>query len=110
MAPGSCIVDLAAERGGNCELSRPDQRVVENGVVILGPTNLPSTMATHASQMFGKNLVTFLALLLDKGGSLQLGTDDEIVRETMVTRGGEVVHARVRALLGLPAPAAAKSA
>jgi len=107
MAPGSCIVDLAAERGGNCELSRPDQRVVDNGVVILGPTNLPSEVATHASQMFGKNLVTFLGLLFDKGGKLQLDTNDEIVRETMVARGGEVVNARVRAILGLPALATA---
>ncbi len=101
MAPGSCIVDLAAERGGNCELARPDERVVENGVVILGPTNLPSQMSTHASQMYGKNLVTFLGLLFDKEGTLQLDVDDEIVRETMVTRGGEVVNERVRSLLGL---------
>jgi len=101
MSPGSCVVDLAAERGGNCELSRPDDRVVEGGVVILGPTNLPSSMAAHASQMYGKNLVTFLALLFDKEGALQLDVDDAVVRETMVTRGGEVVNERVRSILGL---------
>ena len=105
MAPGSCVVDLAAERGGNCELSKPDERVVDQGVVVLGPTNLPSMMATHASQMFGKNLVTFLGLLLDKEGNLQLDVDDEVVRETMVTRGGEIVNERVRSILGL-SPAA----
>ncbi len=105
MSPGSCIVDLAAERGGNCELARSDERVVENGVVILGPSNLPSSMAIHASQMFGKNLVTFLGLLFDKEGNLQLDVDDEIVRETMVTRGGEIVNERMRSILGL-SPAA----
>ena len=99
MAPGSCVVDLAAERGGNCELSEPDQRVVENGVVIHGPTNLPSMMATHASQMFGKNLVTFLGLLFDKEGQLQLDTEDEIVRDTMITRGGSIVNERIRSML-----------
>ena len=99
MAPGSCVVDLAAERGGNCELSAPDERVVENGVVILGPTNLPSMMSTHASQMYGKNLVTFLGLLIDKEGQLQLDTDDEIIRDTMVTRGGAIVNERIRSML-----------
>jgi len=101
MQPGSCIVDLAAERGGNCELAKPDERVEENGVVILGPTNLPSTMANHASQMYGKNLIPFLGLLFDKEGNLQLDVDDEIVHETMVTRGGEIVNERVRSILGL---------
>ena len=99
MGAGSIIVDLAAERGGNCELSAPDERVVENGVVILGPTNLPSMMSTHASQMYGKNLVTFLGLLIDKEGQLQLDTDDEIIRDTMVTRGGAIVNERIRSML-----------
>jgi NAD(P) transhydrogenase subunit alpha len=99
MGPGSVIVDLAAERGGNCELTRADETVFEQGVVILGPTNLPSTVPYHASQMYAKNLATFL-LHLVKDGELQLDLDDEITRETLVTHGGEVVHARVRELLG----------
>jgi NAD(P) transhydrogenase subunit alpha len=101
MAPGAVIVDLAAERGGNCELTRPDETVVENGVTILGPTNLPSTVPFHASQMYAKNITTLL-LHLAKEGKLELDLRDAITRETLVTRGGEVVHPRVRELLGLP--------
>jgi len=95
MAPGSVIVDLAAERGGNCELTRADERVVEHGVTILGPTNLATTVPYHASQMYSKNITTFLAHLI-KDGAIQTGTDDEIVRETLVTRGGQIVHERVK--------------
>jgi NAD(P) transhydrogenase subunit alpha len=102
MAPGSVIVDLAAERGGNCELTRADQTVVEHGVTILGPTNLPSTVPHHASQMFSKNVATFLGLLV-KEGKLNLDLSDEIIRETLVTRGKEVVLPRVREALGLAA-------
>jgi NAD(P) transhydrogenase subunit alpha len=101
MAPGSVIVDLAAERGGNCELTRADQVVVENGVTILGPTNLPSTVPYHASQMYAKNMTTFL-LHLAKDGAVKVDTSDEITRETLVAHGGEVVNPRVRQLLGLP--------
>jgi len=101
MAPGSVIVDLAAERGGNCELTRADEVVVENGVTILGPTNLPSTVPYHASQMYAKNISTFLLHLL-KDGSVTVDTNDEITRETLVVRGNEVVHPRVRQALGLP--------
>ena len=101
MAPGSVVVDLAAERGGNCELTRPDQVVVERGVTILGPTNLPSTVPYHASQMYAKNVTTFL-LHLVKNGVLTLDTSDEIVRDTLVAKGGEVVNTRVRQALGLP--------
>jgi NAD(P) transhydrogenase subunit alpha len=101
MAPGSVIVDLAAERGGNCELTRPDEVVVEQGVTILGPTNLPSTVPYHASQMYAKNVTTFLTHLV-KDGTVKLDTSDEITRDTLIARAGEVVNARVRAVLGLP--------
>jgi H+-translocating NAD(P) transhydrogenase subunit alpha len=102
MAPGSVIVDIAAERGGNCEATRPGEVVVERGVSIHGPLNLPSTIPYHASQMYAKNIATFLKYLV-KDGAVSLPADDEIVRETLVTRGGDVVHPKVRELLGLPA-------
>ena len=101
MAPGSLIVDIAAERGGNCELTVPGQVVEEGGVRILGPVNLPSTIPYHASQMYAKNIATFLKYLI-KDGQLALNREDEIVRETLVTHGGEVVHAKLRELLGMP--------
>jgi NAD(P) transhydrogenase subunit alpha len=101
MAPGSVIVDLAAERGGNCELTRADEIVVEKGVTILGPTNLPSTVPYHASQMYAKNVTTFL-LHLVKDGAVKLDPSDEITRDTLIAQGGEVVNARVRQALGLP--------
>src|SRR5687767_4864285 len=100
MAPGSVIVDLAAERGGNCELTRADQVVVERGVTILGPTNLPSTVPYHASQMYAKNITTFL-LHLVKDGAVTLDPNDEITRDTLITRDGEIVNPRVRQALGL---------
>ena len=101
MAPGSVIVDLAAERGGNCELTRPDEVVVERGVTILGPTNLPSTVPYHASQMYAKNITTFL-LHLVKDGAVKIDLSDEITRDTLFAQGGEVVNPRVRTALGLP--------
>ncbi len=94
MAPGSVLVDLAAERGGNCELTRPGETVVSGGVTILGPANLPADIPNHASLMFAKNVATLLAYLV-KDGKLQLDTSDEIVRETLVTRDGQIVHPRV---------------
>jgi NAD(P) transhydrogenase subunit alpha len=100
MQPGSLIVDIAAERGGNCELTRPGEEVEEAGVRILGPVNLASTVPYHASQMYARNITSFLKYLL-KDGQLALDRQDEIVRETMVTHAGEVVHPRVRELLGL---------
>ena len=100
MAPGSVIVDLAAERGGNCELTKADQTVVENGVTILGPTNLASEVPTHASQMYAKNLTNFLQLVT-RDGKLQLNLDDQVVRETLAAYRGEVVNARLRELLNL---------
>jgi NAD(P) transhydrogenase subunit alpha len=99
MRPGTVIVDMAAERGGNCELTRPGETFVQGGVTIIGPLNLPSTVPYHASQMYSKNIVTFLHHLVKKG-VLTIDTADEITRETLVTRGGEVVHAKVRELLG----------
>jgi NAD(P) transhydrogenase subunit alpha len=109
MPPGSVVVDLAAERGGNCELTRPDETIVEENVTIMGPTNLAATVPHHASQMFSKNVVAFLLLLVDKSGALSLNTEDEIVRETLVTRNGDIVQPRVREALGLApvAPAGA---
>ena len=99
MAPGSVIVDIAAERGGNCELTRPGEVVEHNGIRIAGPLNLPSSIPYHASQMYAKNIATFLKYLV-KDGRLALDLDDEIVRETLVTHAGDVVHPRVREALG----------
>jgi NAD(P) transhydrogenase subunit alpha len=101
MSPGSVIVDLAAERGGNCELTKPDEVVVENGVTILGPTNLPSDVPTHASQMYAKNLTNFVALI-SRDGKLHLNLEDQVVRETLAAHRGEVVNPRLRELLELP--------
>jgi len=101
MAPGSVIYDLAAERGGNCELTRSGQTVVEHGVTIVGRINLASSVPYHSSQMYARNLTAFL-LYLVKNGKLQLNGNDEIIRETMLTQGGEIVHARVREFHGLP--------
>jgi NAD(P) transhydrogenase subunit alpha len=106
MAPGSVIVDLAAERGGNCELTRADQTVRAGEVTVIGPTNVASALPYHASQMYAKNVTTFLLSMIKKG-ELTIDTDDEVVRETLVTRGGEVVHPRVRQAHGLPLLAAA---
>ena len=102
MAPGSVIVDLAAERGGNCELTHPGEIVVEQQVTIIGLENLASAVPYHASQMYSRNVSAFLLLLL-KDGKLQLNLDDEIIRETLLTRGGAVVNPRVREFFGLPA-------
>jgi NAD(P) transhydrogenase subunit alpha len=99
MAPGSVIVDIAAERGGNCELTRPGETVEAGGVRVIGPLNLPSTIPYHASQMYARNIATFLKYLI-KDGKLNLDREDEIVRETLVTCAGEVVHPKVRELLG----------
>jgi len=106
MAPGSVIIDLASERGGNCELTRTGETVKEYGVSIIGAINLASSVPYHASQMYARNVTTFL-LYLVKDGKLQLNTQDEIIRETMVTQGGEVVNARVREFFKLPALAPA---
>lgn len=99
MRPGSVIVDLAAERGGNCELTQPGQTVVHEGVTIVGPLNLPATMPYHASQLFAKNISSF-ALNLLRDGELHLNLEDQIISETLLTREGQVVHPRVREKLG----------
>ena len=110
MMPGSVIVDLAAERGGNCELTKADETIVVHGVTIMGPTNLPGTVPFHASQMYARNVVNFLKELT-KDGAVALDLQNEVLRDTLVTRDGEVVQARVRDILGLPAqPSAAKPA
>ena len=101
MQPGSVIVDLAAERGGNCELTTPGETTNFNGITILGPTNLPAEVATHTSQLYSKNIVTFLNHLVGCGFP-QETSDDEICQETLVAQNGEVVHARVRDLAGMP--------
>lgn len=100
MAPGSVIVDLAAERGGNCELTQAGKIVKEHGITIIGQFNLASTVPYHASQMYAKNLSAFL-LNLVKDGKFQFNEKDEIHRETLLTQGGEVVNARVREFVGL---------
>ncbi len=100
MPRGSVIVDLAAERGGNCELTRADETVVENGVTIFGPTNLPSEIPQHASQMFAKNVVTLLQLLT-KNGELTIDLKDEVIRDTLAAKDGQVQNARIRETLGL---------
>jgi NAD(P) transhydrogenase subunit alpha len=94
MAPGSVVVDLAAERGGNCELTRPGETVTANDVSVVGAVNLASTVPYHASQMYARTLAAFLAHLVRDGG-LAPDRDDEILGETAVTRGGEVVNPRV---------------
>ena len=104
MATGSVIVDLAAERGGNCELTKPGEDVVEHGVTILGPVNLPATVPFHASQMFSKNVVTLL-LSMVKEGKLEFNFEDEVVVGTMATHAGEVTNTKIREAMGLAAPA-----
>ncbi|MFC1477362.1 Re/Si-specific NAD(P)(+) transhydrogenase subunit alpha [candidate division KSB1 bacterium] len=98
MAPGSVIVDIAAERGGNCELTKAGETVVFHGVTVHGPTNLPAEVPYHASQMYAKNISTFL-LNMVKEGNLDLNMEDEIISETMITKGGEIVNTRVKELL-----------
>ncbi len=98
MAPGSVIVDLAAERGGNCALTQAGQTVVAHGVKILGPLNLPATVPYHASQMYAQNLANFLGLIA-KNGVLTINMDDEIVSETLIARNGGIVHERIKEMM-----------
>jgi NAD(P) transhydrogenase subunit alpha len=102
MRPGAVIVDLAADTGGNCELTRAGETVEVNGVTIMGPRELAATVPFDASQMYARNVTTFLQELLPEG-DVQLDLENEVLRETLVTRDGEVVHPRVRDLLELPA-------
>jgi NAD(P) transhydrogenase subunit alpha len=111
MRPGSVVVDLAAEQGGNCELTAGGETVVRHGVRIMGPYNLAAALPFHASQLYAKNLANFV-LNMTKAGQLQLASGDEIVREAMLAREGEITSPRVREALGLgplPAPVAAPS-
>ena len=100
LRPGSVVVDLAAEKGGNCSLTKPGEQTVVDGVTIIGPTNLPSQVPLHASQMYSKNITTFLQFLLKDGG-LSVDTSDEIIRESLVAHGGRLVNPAVlKALKG----------
>ena len=105
MRPGSVIVDMAAERGGNCAGSQPDETVVIGGVTILGPTNLPAEAPAHTSQLYAKNVATFLAHLV-KAGLPAVALDDEICRDTLVATDGQLVHPKIRERAGLPPLAA----
>ena len=91
MRPGAVIVDLAAETGGNCELTRPGETFVENGVTIVGPLNLPSSMPTHASQMYARNMLNFINHIV-KDGEIVIDIEDEITKGCLITHGGEIVH------------------
>ena len=107
MAPGSVIVDLAAERGGNCEYTQAGKKVVEHGVTIVGYFNLATAVPYHASQMYAKNITAFLSYMV-KDGKLTLNLEDEIIQSTLVTQGGEVVNPRVREFFSLPPQVAAQ--
>ncbi len=102
MSPGSVIIDLAAERGGNCELTQANQTVVAQGVTIIGTENLPSLVPYHASQMYSKNIATFLLHLVKKG-EITINREDEITRDTLLTCDGDVVHHQIREILAPPA-------
>jgi NAD(P) transhydrogenase subunit alpha len=103
MTPGSVILDLAAERGGNCEVTVAGATIVERGVTVIGPVNVPATVPRHASEMYARNVATFLKNMITKDGQLSIDLKDEIVRDSLVARGGEVVHPKVQALLGASA-------
>jgi len=96
MKPGSVIIDLAASTGGNCELTKNNETIVHNNVTIIGNSNLASTTPSDASKMLGRNYLSFLDLMIDEEGKLNLEVDDEIVQQTCITRDGEVVHERVK--------------
>jgi H+-translocating NAD(P) transhydrogenase subunit alpha len=106
MAPGSVIVDLAAETGGNCELTVPGEIVSRHGVTIIGITNLPSTVPVHASQMYSKNIQNLLALMIANDGTFTINMNDDIVNQTIITQDGQILHQGTQARLN-PAPAAA---
>jgi NAD(P) transhydrogenase subunit alpha len=99
MKQGSVILDLAAEQGGNCEVTEPGSTVEVGGVTVIGPLNIPSMVAFHASQMYSKNITNFLALMV-KDGKLEIDTEDEIISGSLVTDGGAVVHEAVKQATG----------
>jgi NAD(P) transhydrogenase subunit alpha len=106
MGTGSVIVDLAADSGGNCELTRAGETVVENGVKVIGPSNLPSEMATHASQLYAKNIENLLGLLVTQEGELNLDFEDEVIAGACITHQGEIRNERAREVAGVSGPAA----
>ncbi len=97
MKPGSVIVDLAGEAGGNCELSEPGESVIQHDVKILAPLNVPSTMAEHASALYARNIQALLGLMIGDSGELSLDFDDEVIAGACITRGGEIVHEGAKA-------------
>ncbi|MGH2873313.1 MAG: Re/Si-specific NAD(P)(+) transhydrogenase subunit alpha [Solirubrobacteraceae bacterium] len=101
MKPGSVIVDLAGEAGGNCELSEPGESIVRHGIKILAPLNVPSTMAEHASQLYARNVQALIGLMIDEAGAVSLDFDDEVIVGACITRGGEIVHAGARSAAGV---------
>ncbi len=100
MKPGSVIIDLAASTGGNCELTKDNETTVHQGVKIIGNSQFPTDMPTDASRMYGKNMINFLKLIITKEGALNLNWDDDIVKGTAVTHGKEVVHEKIKAMIG----------
>jgi NAD(P) transhydrogenase subunit alpha len=110
MKPGSVIVDLAGETGGNCELTEPGEVVVKHHVTIVSPLNLPATMAEHSSALYARNVQSLLELFVDEDGALSLNFDDEIIAGACITRDGEVVHAGAKKTVDAAAPAAAEPA
>jgi NAD(P) transhydrogenase subunit alpha len=97
MKPGSVVIDLAGEAGGNCELTEPGQTVLRHDVKIVSPLNLPATMAEHASQLFARNVLALLDLFVGEDGSLSMDFDDEIIKGACVVRAGEIVHPGAKA-------------
>jgi proton-translocating NAD(P)+ transhydrogenase subunit alpha len=104
MRPGSVIVDLAGEAGGNCELTQPGETIVEHDVIIASPLNLPATMPEHASQLYSRNIQSLLELITGEEGQLELNFDDEVVAGACITRDGEIVHEGAKAAAGAAAP------
>jgi NAD(P) transhydrogenase subunit alpha len=101
MPAGSVVIDLAAEKGGNCELTKPGEKIKHGEVTIIGHTNLPGTAPYHASQMYSKNIVNLLNLMIDKDGNFNVNLEDEVVAGTLLTQDGQIKHAQVRQIMGL---------
>jgi NAD(P) transhydrogenase subunit alpha len=103
MTPGSVIVDLAAETGGNCELTEPGETVVKEGVIIAGPLNLPATMPDHASSLYARNVQSLLGLMVGDEGQLELDFEDEVIAGACITRDGQIVHEGAKQAAGVTA-------
>jgi NAD(P) transhydrogenase subunit alpha len=106
MKPGSVIVDLAGEAGGNCELTQPGKTIIEHDVTIVSPLNLPSAMPDHASQLYARNVMSLLELMVGEEGKLELNWDDDIIKGAAITRDGEIVHEGAKEAAGAPAESA----